>query len=207
MLIKRLDFVMIPWGCGYVINTVLLGLLLFSKFFIYNQYVLVPFIWLNGAFTTFFILLGTRSASDLGLHDLETSPRHLPSNPALTDRDISRLSESQSHQTHSDHSVHTAPGTPILPTRYPGSASWNSSPQLPTIARLHPSSSTEMTQFTLSSLSGYQGVGGGFGLDRLEEGEWISQDEIGPSLTIDTTDRNPKVITVIETIEDDNTPI
>jgi hypothetical protein len=38
-------------------------------------------------------------------------------------------------------------------------------------------------------------------MPRLPEGEWLSSDETF-SLTIDTTDRNPKPITCIEVIED-----
>jgi len=198
ILIKRLDFVMIPWLIGYITWTVLLALLLFSQYFSRNQYLLAPFIWLIGALICSFILIATRTANDFSVHDLETSPKIVPGSP---DHEISALSDSHSNITLSgDRSI---PGTPILP---PISSSQSHTPQKP---RLY-TSNTEMSLLTLNENSNMnKDVSSnlqthGFGLNRLEEGEWISQDEVILSLTIDTKDYNPKIITFIETIEDEN---
>jgi len=189
MVIRRLDFVLIPWILGFIIWTILIALLLCSEFFFSrNQYILAPMIWLIGSIITLSVLVATRSAHDFnGLYDLETndqSPQIGPETPA----EVSILSESHSNRTHSiDQSSRTTPGTPIFANH-----STHSSPQLP---RVQGSPyATEMSHFQLGTR--------GFGLQRLAEGEWLSQEEI-PCLTIDTTDYNPKVITIIQTIEDE----
>jgi len=112
-----------------------------------------------------------------------------PGTPA-TDPELSVLSESNSNFTLTGDV--SGPGTPIVPRNT--HSSYSQSPQL--------SSNVEMSLITISNNNSSNNTNSG--LRRIEEGEWVNREEIVPCLTIDTKDYHPKIITFIETTEDQN---
>jgi hypothetical protein len=212
MLLQRLDFVLIPWTLGYIACTIIIALLLFAEVFQRNQYILMPFTWLIEALIACSVLIATRGSAIPGAVELAEPNRSTPNQmiletPGLTDREMSdHLSESQS-QNRSEISGTSATATPNLPNRGGkfsplfGSSTRSTpqqnlrhlseSPNRPLASQ--PFSEAEESKFRFSPF--YKAM------PRLPEGEWLSSDETF-SLTIDTTDRNPKPITCIEVIED-----
>jgi len=199
VLVQRLDFVMIPWAISYTSCTITILLLLLVDAFVPNQYILMPVTWFIEAIVACCILIATRSPSEFTAVGAESkAPQVLQETPVLTDREISRLSDTQ---IQSEISGTSTSATPILPNRSLRLSPLfgTTSPQLlhrsvsidsPDLSRSNPLNDSEK-KFRLNSYYAK-------GVARLEEGDWIHHEIEIPSLTIDTTDRNPKPITVIE---------
>jgi hypothetical protein len=219
ILRQRLDFVLIPWTLGYICCTVIIALLLFAGVFVRNQYILMPFTWLIEALIACSILIATRDSAlgSVELMDTTQSPQLVSGAPGLEACENSGLSDSQS-QGRSEHSglsgtSHgsrntSATATPNLPDRM-----LRFSPVLETTPSDMPHGllDNDLNLNFAGRPSGLQSfrdleVGTKFhfrpfglntkGMSRLEEGEWVSSEEM--ILTIDTTDRNPKPITLID---------
>jgi len=199
---------------GYVSCAIVIFLLLFADAFVRNQYILMPFTWLIEALIACSVLVATRGSADFGSIELDSqnkTPQLISSTPA-GDGEISHLSESQSRLPSETSGTSTTTATPNLSDRTMvvrfspliGSLGSMSTPNL--LSR----------QLKTPPESPIDGGPQGFlnedgrlrfnryytkGMSRLEEGEWVNHEEV-VSLTIDTTDRNPKIITMIETDEE-----
>jgi len=196
----RLDHVLMIWAVIYVLGTILMALLVFVDVLISNQYIVVPLVWFSCTAIALTVLTGTRDSppvADSGhmipssASDLFKAPRNnwVPDSPGgsfiYSVSDSVELTDNSNTPTPLVHARRISPyvrlTTLSATSSLVGAASFREADE-------------DESQRKLST----DGQMHAKGMERLEEGEWIAPQE-RICLTIDTVDRNPRIITVIET--------